>query len=229
MFCVLSTMAGFLSILVSLIGYDLWLWIFLDIYCVCKTCIYCSSDSSTASSFVSVFIAIKRHSSYNLFIVFTLTTKTHKMKCYSCNSQNRNPERLTTSILVILLVNSIYKPVNIPSDVCVQRRLKSECAVWSEFSLGTFRIANAAKFLHADYDDSELTVWMCRLIWLFVDRTCQIVRFLMLRLELLFFSVSFTMLCDCECSRVLHLYFIAAKQHSTDRWETLYCHRYCTK
>ena len=39
--------------------------------------------------------------------------------------------------------------------------------VWSESSLGVFWIAMAGKLLHADNRDSNQTVWMCRLIWVF--------------------------------------------------------------
>ena len=55
-------------------------------------------------------------------------------------------------------------------------------AVWSESSLGKFWIAKGAKFLHADNEDSDQTAWMHKLIWVFVGRTCQKVRFLRLRL-----------------------------------------------
>ena len=50
-------------------------------------------------------------------------------------------------------------------------------AVWSESSLGAFRIAKDAKILYADIEDSEQTARMRRLIWVFVRRTCQKVRF----------------------------------------------------
>ena len=35
--------------------------------------------------------------------------------------------------------------------------------VWSESSLGAFWIFKDLKFLHTDNEDSDLTVWMCRL------------------------------------------------------------------
>ena len=60
----------------------------------------------------------------------------------------------------------------------------SDQSARSESSLGTFWIAKDAKFLHADNEDSDQTAWMRRLIWVFVGRTCQQVRFLTLWLIL---------------------------------------------
>ena len=54
-------------------------------------------------------------------------------------------------------------------------------AVWSESSLVTFWTAKDVKFLHADNKDSNQTVRIRRLIWVFVGRTSQKVRFLTLR------------------------------------------------
>ena len=51
-------------------------------------------------------------------------------------------------------------------------------AVWSESSLGTFWIANDAKFVHKDNEDTGQTVRMRRVIWVFVGRSCLKVRFL---------------------------------------------------
>ena len=53
-------------------------------------------------------------------------------------------------------------------------------AVWSESSLGAFRIAKDVKFLHADNDGSDQTARMRRVIWVFTGRTCQKVSFLTL-------------------------------------------------
>ena len=53
-------------------------------------------------------------------------------------------------------------------------------AVWSESSLDAFWIAKDAKVLHADNEDSDQTGRMRRLIYVFVGRTCQKVRFLIL-------------------------------------------------
>ena len=50
-------------------------------------------------------------------------------------------------------------------------------AVWSESSLGAFRIAKDAQFLHVYNEDSAQTARMRSLIWVFVVRTCQKVRF----------------------------------------------------
>ena len=49
---------------------------------------------------------------------------------------------------------------NVPSEMCAQRRFRSDCAcslcaVWSESSLGAFRIASDAKFPHLDTDNSN--------------------------------------------------------------------------
>ena len=52
-------------------------------------------------------------------------------------------------------------------------------AAWSESSRGAFWIANDAKFLRVQKDDSNQTARMRRLIWVYVGRPCQ-VRFLML-------------------------------------------------
>ena len=50
-------------------------------------------------------------------------------------------------------------------------------AVWSKSSLRAFWIAKAVKFLHADNEGFEQTAWIRRLIWVFVRRTCQKIRF----------------------------------------------------
>ena len=52
------------------------------------------------------------------------------------------------------------------TQICLRIR-----AVWSEFSLGTFRIAKDAKFLHVDNEDSDQTARMRWLIWVFIVRT----------------------------------------------------------
>ena len=44
--------------------------------------------------------------------------------------------------------------------------------VWSDSSLGAFWIAKDAKFLHTKNEDSDQTVWTCRLIWDIAGRTC---------------------------------------------------------
>ena len=56
------------------------------------------------------------------------------------------------------------------------------CAVWSESSLESFWIAKDAKFLHANKEDSDQTLRMCRLIWVFVRCAYRKVRFLTLLL-----------------------------------------------
>ena len=47
----------------------------------------------------------------------------------------------------------------------------------SESSLGAFWIAQDAKVLHVDKEDSDQTAHPRSLIWIFVERTCQKVRF----------------------------------------------------
>ena len=67
-----------------------------------------------------------------------------------------------------------------PGEILIRLRIR---AVWSESSLGTFWIAMDAKFLHADNEDSDQITRMRRLIWVFVGRTYQKVRFHILRLK----------------------------------------------
>ena len=61
-----------------------------------------------------------------------------------------------------------------PAKIQISLRIR---AVWSESSLGTFWIAKVAKFLHADNEDADQTVRMCRLIWVVVEQTYQKVPF----------------------------------------------------
>ena len=65
-----------------------------------------------------------------------------------------------------------------PVKILIRLRMR---AVWSESSLGASWIAKGAKFLHADNEDSDQTARLRRLIWVFVGRTCEKVRFLTLR------------------------------------------------
>ena len=53
--------------------------------------------------------------------------------------------------------------------------------IWSESSLDAFWIAKDANFLHADNEYSNQTARIRRLIWVFVGRTWQKVRFLAVR------------------------------------------------
>ena len=55
-------------------------------------------------------------------------------------------------------------------------------AVWSESSLGAFRLAKNATFLHEDNEHSNQIAWMRRLIWVFTGRTYRKVRFLTLQI-----------------------------------------------
>ena len=67
-----------------------------------------------------------------------------------------------------------------PAKIQISLRIRTG---WPESSLGAFSwIAEEIKFLHADNEDSDQTARMRRLIWVFVGRTCQKVRFLTVRL-----------------------------------------------
>ena len=65
-----------------------------------------------------------------------------------------------------------------PVKIQISLRIR---AVWSESSLGAFWIASDAMVLPVDNEDFYQTVRMCRLLWAYVGRTCQKVRFLTLR------------------------------------------------
>ena len=54
--------------------------------------------------------------------------------------------------------------------------------VWSESSLCAQWVAKKLRFLHADSEDSDQTMRMPRLIWVFAGRTCHFVGFVMRRL-----------------------------------------------
>ena len=64
-----------------------------------------------------------------------------------------------------------------PAKIQISLRIR---AVWSESSLGAFCIAEDAKFVHANNENSNQIARMRRLIWVFVRHACQKVRFLML-------------------------------------------------
>ena len=65
-----------------------------------------------------------------------------------------------------------------PAKIQISLRIR---AVWSESSLGAFWIAEDAKCLHVNNEDSDQTAQMRRLIWVFVGRALQKVRFITLR------------------------------------------------
>ena len=65
-----------------------------------------------------------------------------------------------------------------PAKIQISLRIR---AVWPESSLGAVGTTKDAKFLYADNEDSDQTARMRRLIWVFVGRTYQKVRFLTLR------------------------------------------------
>ena len=64
---------------------------------------------------------------------------------------------------------------NIPSNMCAR--------IHTESSLGAFWVAKGAKFFHAENVESDQTVRMRKLIWVFVGHTCQKVRFLTVSLD----------------------------------------------
>ena len=59
--------------------------------------------------------------------------------------------------------------------LCVQRRLRSDSAVWSESSLCAQWVAKDPSFLHADSEDSDQIGRMPRLIWVFAGCTTTLV------------------------------------------------------
>ena len=61
-----------------------------------------------------------------------------------------------------------------PAKIQISLRIR---AVWSESSLCAFWIAKEEKLFYADNGDSDQTVRLCRLIWVFVGRTWQKGRF----------------------------------------------------
>ena len=69
-----------------------------------------------------------------------------------------------------------------PAKIQISQRIR---AVWSESSLGAFWIDDDANFHYAENEDTNQTARMRRLIWVFIGRTCQKVRFLTLRIPYL--------------------------------------------
>ena len=65
-----------------------------------------------------------------------------------------------------------------PAKIQISLRIHS---VRSEASLGAFLIAKDTKCLHAESEDSDQTVIMQRLIYVFAWRTCHKLRFITLR------------------------------------------------
>ena len=58
-----------------------------------------------------------------------------------------------------------------PVKILISLHIRAD---WSKSSLGTFWIAKDAKFLHVDNEDSDQTVQMCRLIWVFGGNTSKV-------------------------------------------------------
>ena len=81
-------------------------------------------------------------------------------------------------------------------------------------SLRIFRIAKDAKFLHANNKDSGQNVCIRRLIYVFVGRTCQKVRFLKLWSILL-------CLCSCGISKWQHISARALSMYNLDLLEAM--------
>ena len=69
-----------------------------------------------------------------------------------------------------------------PATIQISLRIR---AVWSESSQVRFMIAKDAKCFHVDNEDSDQTARKCKLIGLFVGRTCKKVRFLALYLNVI--------------------------------------------
>ena len=83
-----------------------------------------------------------------------------KLQALLIQSKNSTNKRFRSAI-----------PGNVPvRQAKIQIRLRTR-AVWSESSLGAFRMAKDARFIHADNEDSDQTARMRRLIWVFVGRT----------------------------------------------------------
>ena len=80
--------------------------------------------------------------------------------------------------------------------------------VWSESWLCAQWVAKDPGFLHADSDDSDQTVRMPRLIWVFAGCTCHIVGFVMSRLiwamswENLLYAICEQQRCRSACTSV---------------------------
>ena len=66
-----------------------------------------------------------------------------------------------------------------PTKTPISLRIR---AVWSESSLTAWRNFASLGIQNAPSEDSDQTVRMRRLIWIFAGRTCMKVRFLTLRL-----------------------------------------------
>ena len=65
-----------------------------------------------------------------------------------------------------------------PAKIQISLRIR---AVSSEYLQGIFWIDKDARVFHADNEDSDQTVRMRRLVWVFIARKCQKVRYLPLR------------------------------------------------
>ena len=65
-----------------------------------------------------------------------------------------------------------------------QRRIIAVCATWQsdQSSLGSILVVKDKKHLRLGSEDYDQTVPMRRLIWVFLERTCQKVHFRTLRL-----------------------------------------------
>ena len=144
-------------------------------------------------------------------MIVPLSSKTFKYSCFFwfqfSNKYRRHMDKyfnfVHTPIIYIVVCLSIYrqtclynvfflknnKRCNVrkrtfshvrPAKIQISLRIRT---VWSETSLSAFWIAKDAKFLHANKEDSNQTARMRRLILVFVERSCQKVGFLILRLK----------------------------------------------
>ena len=119
-----------------------------------------------------------------------------------------------------------HKRNNVPSDMCVQRRLKSACAsVRSECSFSTWINFSFLLIQNAPSGNSDQTVRIRRLIWIFAGRTGPNVRFLTLQFKwndiLATCSNTHTL---CLCDHGIHLnnascrHFDAARKCVIHEW-----------
>ena len=88
------------------------------------------------------------------------------------------------------MIHNVRESEHIPSDRCSKQRCRSACAFadYSECLPETFWITKNVNFLQVKNEDSDQTVRMCRLIYVFIGSSCQKVCFLMLQLYVFCFQ-----------------------------------------
>ena len=101
---------------------------------------------------------------------------------------------------------------NVPSDMCMKGRL---IRVWSEVSSSAWEIFAFLDIQIAPSEVSHRTVWLRRLIWIFVGRTCSKVRYLTLWLICSYYLLTLVMLNKLRC----YAFFkFSANQITWFRW-----------